>query len=109
MMCNYCGYPDVHRFFGLKLSATFLGEEPFSNLGLNAEILFLVISAYGKSALLVLALPFSDVITCLPIFRFLIKLVFITPGSISITYIPKSCTSYFKDSLRPSKANLELT
>jgi hypothetical protein len=34
-------------------SATSLGEEPFSNLGLNAEILFWVISAYGKSALLV--------------------------------------------------------
>ena len=73
------------------VSATSLAEEPFSNLGLNAEILFWVISAYGKSALLVLTSPFSDVITCLPIFRFFIKLVFITPGSISMTYIPKSC------------------
>src|SRR6476660_7056912 len=91
------------------VTASSLGEEPFSNLGLNAEILFLVISVYGKSALLVLALPFSDAITCLPIFMFLIKLVFITPGSISTTYIPNSCTSYFKDSLRPSKAYLELT
>jgi hypothetical protein len=31
------------------VSATSLGEEPFSNLGLNAEILFWVSSAYGKS------------------------------------------------------------
>ena len=40
------------------VSATSLAEEPFSNLGLNAEILFWVISAYGKSALLVLTSPF---------------------------------------------------
>ena len=47
---NFGGFSDVTAF---KMTfATSIAEEPFSNLGLNPETLFCVISAYGELGLL---------------------------------------------------------
>src|SRR6187200_1951829 len=80
-------------------SATCIGdEELFSNMGLNPSDTFFANSAYGELELAVFlaALEFSK------------KLVFTTPGSISMTFIPNSSNSYCIDSENPSKANLLL-
>ena len=57
---------------------------------------------YGESPLLLL-LPL-DVLDV--IFKFFQKFEHITPGSMSIIFIPKGSTSYCTDSDSPSKANL---
>jgi hypothetical protein len=76
------------------------GGEPFSNLGLNPESLFCVISLYGE---------FGSLDIIFPIFKLLSKLVLIRPGSISINLMPNYSISYAIDSDNPSKANFELT
>src|SRR5215207_7251340 len=81
-----CGVSDVIHF--KMILATSMGAEPLSNLGLKPAILFRISSEYGELDLVLLLLLLLLLLSTLfPILILFGKLVLMTPGSTSITFI----------------------